>query len=128
VAFGGAGPLHACRLAELRDIPTVIVPPRPGVLSSWGLLDTDIRATFVRTVGTAHRRVAEGAAAVPALEVTWAELEAQARVWLASGQGPRQQMHFERAADLRYEHQGFELTGPLGEGPGAAGRRGAGVT
>src|SRR5262249_3318212 len=75
IAFGGAGPLHACRLAELLDIPTVVVPPRPGVLSTWGLLDTDIRATFVRTVGTAHRRVAEGAATVPALEATWAELE-----------------------------------------------------
>jgi len=124
VAFGGAGPLHACRLAELLDIPTVIVPPRPGVLSTWGLLDTDIRATFVRTVGTAHRRVAEGAAAVPALEVTWAELEAQARVWLASEQVPREQMHFERAADLRYEHQSFELTCPLGEGPVTAERLG----
>ena len=52
VAFGGAGPLHACRLAELLDIPTVIIPPRPGVLSTWGLLDTDIRSTFVRTAGT----------------------------------------------------------------------------
>src|SRR6185503_6944535 len=55
VAFGGAGPLHACRLAELLDIPAVIIPPRPGVLSTWGLLDTDIRATFVRTVGAAGR-------------------------------------------------------------------------
>jgi len=124
VAFGGAGPLHACRLAELLDIPTVIVPPRPGVLSTWGLLDTDIRATFVRTVGTAHRRVAEGTAAVLALEATWAELEAQARVWLASEQVPREQMRFERAADLRYEHQSFELTCPLGEGPVTAERLG----
>ena len=117
VAFGGAGPLHACRLAELLDIPTVIVPPRPGVLSTWGLLDTDIRTSFVRTVGTAHRRVADGAAAVPALEATWLELETQARVWLASEQVPREQMRFERAADLGYEHQSFELTCPLGEGP-----------
>jgi len=116
VAFGGAGPLHACRLAELLDIPTVIVPPRPGVLSTWGLLDTDIRASFVRTVANAYRRVADGAATVPALEATWAELEAQARVWLASEQVPREQMRFERAADLRYEHQSFELTCPLGEG------------
>jgi N-methylhydantoinase A len=124
VAFGGAGPLHACRLAELLDIPTVIVPPRPGVLSTWGLLDTDIRATFVRTVGTAHRRVAEGAAAVPALEATWAALEAQARVWLASEQVPQEHMRFERAADLRYEHQSFELTCPLDEGPVTAERLG----
>src|SRR5499433_368725 len=122
VAFGGAGPLHACRLAELLDIPTVIVPPRPGVLSTWGLLDTDIRASFVRTVGTAYRRVADGAATVPALEATWVGLEAQARVWLASEQVPREQMRFERAADLRYEHQSFELTCPLGEGPVTAER------
>src|SRR5262250_2060134 len=56
VAFGGAGPLHACRLAELLEIPAVVIPPRPGVLSTWGLLDTDIRATFVRTAGIAERR------------------------------------------------------------------------
>jgi len=122
VAFGGAGPLHACRLAELLDIPTVIVPARPGVLSTWGLLDTDIRTSFVRTVGTAHRRVADGAAAVPALEATWVELETQARVWLASEQVLREQMRFERAADLRYEHQSFELTCPLGERPVTAER------
>ena len=59
VAFGGAGPLHACRLAELLEIPTVIIPARPGVLSTWGLLDTDIRSTFVRTAGTGARRLAE---------------------------------------------------------------------
>jgi N-methylhydantoinase A len=117
VAFGGAGPLHACRLAELLEMPTVVVPARPGVLSAWGLLDTDIRATFVRTVGTAHRRMGEGAAAVPALEAVWAELEAQARVWLDGEQVPRDQMRFERAADLRYEHQSFELTCPLPSEP-----------
>jgi len=117
VAFGGAGPLHACRLAELLDIPMVVVPPRPGVLSTWGLLDTDIRATFVRTVGTAQRRMGDGGGGVPPLESAWGELEAQARVWLEGEQVPRDQMRFERAADLRYEHQSFELTCPLGEGP-----------
>ncbi len=116
VAFGGAGPLHACRLAELLGIPTVVVPPRPGVLSTWGMLDTDIRATFVRTVGTAERRVAEGDRAVATLEATWADLEAQARAWLDGERVPRDRQRFERAADLRYEHQSFELTCPLGEG------------
>jgi N-methylhydantoinase A len=117
VAFGGAGPLHACRLAELLEIPMVVVPPRPGVLSTWGLLDTDIRATFVRTVGTAQRGMGDGGGVVPPLESAWGELEAQARVWLEGEQVPREQMRFERAADLRYEHQSFELTCPLGEGP-----------
>jgi N-methylhydantoinase A len=121
VAFGGAGPLHACRLAELLDIPTVVIPPRPGVLSTWGLLDTDMRATFVRTVGTAERHLGEGRAAargvdVKALEATWGELEAQARAWLDTEEIPRDRQRFERSADLRYEHQSFELTCPLGEG------------
>lgn len=115
VAFGGAGPLHACRLAELLDIPTVIVPPRPGVLSAWGLLDTDIRTTFVRTAGPAARRTAIDASTTT-LETAWVELEGQARAWLDAERVPRERQRFERAADLRYEHQSFELTCPLGEG------------
>jgi N-methylhydantoinase A len=117
VAFGGAGPLHACRLAELLDIPTVVIPPRPGVLSTWGLLDTDIRATFVRTVGTAERRPAAADGTVAALETTWRQLEAQAQAWLDGEQVPRDRQRFERAADLRYEHQSFELTCALVEVP-----------
>jgi N-methylhydantoinase A len=117
VAFGGAGPLHACRLAELLDIPTVVIPPRPGVLSTWGLLDTDIRATFVRTVGVAERRLADAGGAVSELEAAWVGLERQAQAWLAGEQVPRERQRFERAADLRYEHQSFELTCPIGEGP-----------
>lgn len=38
VAYGGAGPMHACGVAELLGIETVIVPPLPGVFSAWGLL------------------------------------------------------------------------------------------
>ena len=114
VAFGGAGPLHACRLAELLEIPAVVVPPRPGVLSTWGLLDTDIRATFVRTAGIAERRASS--ADVPRLEAVWSELTSEARAWLDGEQVPRDRQRFERGADLRYEHQSFELTCPLGEG------------
>jgi N-methylhydantoinase A len=115
VAFGGAGPLHACRLAELLEMPTVIVPPRPGVLSTWGLLDTDIRATFVRTVAAA-RRATDGTADLPGLEATWVELLAEAQRWLDAEEVPRDRQRFERAADLRYEHQSFELTCPAGTG------------
>jgi N-methylhydantoinase A len=110
VAFGGAGPLHACRLAELLDIPAVIIPPRPGVLSTSGLLDTDIRSTFVRTIGAAERHAVSSRAAAPALETVWRDLEAHARAWLDGEQVPRERQRFERSADLRYEHQSFELT------------------
>jgi N-methylhydantoinase A len=86
------------------------------VLSTWGLLDTDIRATFVRTVGTAEREVTPSGREVSALEAVWAELEAEARAWLDRERVPRDRQRFERAADLRYEHQSFELTCSLGQG------------
>jgi N-methylhydantoinase A len=62
---------------------------------------------------------------VAALEAAWGELEAQARSWLDAEQVPRDRQRFERAADLRYEHQSFELTCPLGEGPFTPARLGA---
>src|SRR5256885_1410138 len=49
VAFGGAGPLHANALARELGIPTVLVPPNPGIASPVGMLMTDIRHEFVTT-------------------------------------------------------------------------------
>jgi N-methylhydantoinase A len=115
IAFGGAGPLHACRLAELLEIPSIVIAPRPGVLSTWGLLDTDIRATFVRTVGVSSRAAAS--ADVTALDAAWRELTLQAKAWLDGERVPPDRQRFEQSADLRYEHQSFELTCPALAGP-----------
>ena len=49
VAFGGAGPLHAARLARELEIPRVLVPRHPGILCAMGLLLTDLRADFAAT-------------------------------------------------------------------------------
>ena len=49
VAFGGAGPLHACTLAETLGLPAVIVPARAGVLSAAGILTADEQRHLVRT-------------------------------------------------------------------------------
>src|SRR3954454_2921681 len=49
VAFGGAGPLQACALAEALDMPAVIVPPRAGVLSAVGILGAPRAETLVRS-------------------------------------------------------------------------------
>ena len=49
VAFGGAGPLHACALAEELGMTTVLVPAAAGVLSALGLVAADERRDFVRT-------------------------------------------------------------------------------
>ena len=48
VAFGGAGPLHACELAEALGIDTVIVPARAGVLSAVGILTAPVQRDLVR--------------------------------------------------------------------------------
>ena len=50
VAFGGAGPLHACSLAEQLDIETVLVPEAAGVLSALGLVASDERRDHVRSI------------------------------------------------------------------------------
>jgi N-methylhydantoinase A len=52
VAFGGAGPLHATALADELGIETVICPPIPGAFSALGLVGTDLRRDYVRTVYT----------------------------------------------------------------------------
>jgi N-methylhydantoinase A len=49
VAFGGAGPLHACALAEELGIESVLVPEAAGVLSALGLVAADERRDFVRS-------------------------------------------------------------------------------
>lgn len=51
VAFGGAGPLHACELAELLGMTTVIVPPRAGALSAVGILGAPRQVDLVRSWG-----------------------------------------------------------------------------
>src|SRR5205085_6751571 len=50
LAFGGAGPLHACDLGEALRIPRVIVPPHPGVLSAFGMVVADVTRDYVAPV------------------------------------------------------------------------------
>jgi N-methylhydantoinase A len=50
VAFGGAGGLHACALAEALSIPHVIVPALPGALSALGILASDVVKDYSRTI------------------------------------------------------------------------------
>jgi N-methylhydantoinase A len=112
LACGGAGPLHAGRLAALLDLPTVIIPRHSGVLSTLGMLSSDIRNDYVRT--TLQR---PPAFALHTLNTAFDELEAQARLWLTEeGVAPPDQ-HLERSADLRYTNQGYEITVPVPEGP-----------
>ena len=71
LAFGGAGPLHACALAQSLGIRQVLIPAAPGALSALGILDADLRREFSRTV-----MLAPGS---PQISRDLRELEAEAR-------------------------------------------------
>ena len=106
VAFGGAGGLHACELAEALAIPTVMIPARPGALSALGILVSDVVKDFSRTLLWPLRE------RVPwtelALEVR--KLEAAARRAFAEERWrSRESVRLEKSLDLRYRGQGYEL-------------------
>ena len=111
VAFGGAGPLHACSLADLLGIETIVVPPTPGVLSTFGLLFTDLKNDYVQTyVGSG------GDADVETIAKSFESMEQQARDWLAEEGVAADAGVLARSADLRYEHQGWEITVDVPDG------------
>ena len=98
VAFGGAGGLHACALAEELGMRTVLVPRAGGVLSALGLAISDVRRDYSHTLLGALDEL-EG----EAVESAFAELEERAREDLDDPA-------LRRRADLRYRRQAFELT------------------
>jgi N-methylhydantoinase A len=109
VAFGGAGGLHACELADALAIPTVIIPARPGALSAFGILVSDVVKDFSRTLlwRLADRFPrAELQSEFRKLEQA-AQKEFRAERW-------RGALHYERSLDLRYIGQGYELNIPAG--------------
>jgi N-methylhydantoinase A len=108
VAFGGAGGLHACALAEALSIPFVIVPAFPGALSALGILASDVVKDYSRTV---FWRVS-GKVPTAGLNREFAALEKNAardfkhEAWQGSPL-------YTRSVDLRYRGQGYELNLPL---------------
>jgi len=111
MAFGGAGPLHAARLAQLLDMKNIIVPLTPGTLCALGLLLTDLRADF------AISRVAPlDGEAITELEKGFASLEAQAADWFDRDNIGAERRLLARSADLRYLGQNYELTVPVPAG------------
>ena len=103
VAFGGAGPLHASRLARTLGIPRVIVPVGAGVGSAIGLLTADAKIDV-----TATRIMAVAAGAEGAIGAVFAELERRASADLAR-LGSGRTVRWRRGAYMRYAGQGYEL-------------------
>jgi N-methylhydantoinase A len=103
VAFGGAGAMHACDLAQAMRIPKVIVPSCPGALSALGILISDVVKDHSRTV---LLRVRE----LPARELDrlYAELQRNISMELQK-ENWKGRVVFEPSCDIRYRGQGYEL-------------------
>ena len=104
LAYGGAGPTHACFLAEELAIRRIAVPPSPGTFCAWGSLLADFRLDWAQTI---HRPAAE----MPLAELSawYAEREAQGRELLAAERATLDGIHALRSADMRYRGQGHNL-------------------
>jgi N-methylhydantoinase A len=111
VAFGGAGPLQAGRLAGLLGLRDTLIPANPGVLSAFGLEAVDIRNDYVQT-----RVQRDDELDLSILAESFERLEAQSRASLERQAVPADQMRFSRSADLRYFGQAFEVRVPAPAG------------
>ena len=114
VAFGGAGPLHAARLARELEIPRILVPRHPGILCALGLLLSDLRTDYART-----RLLPVDDGALPAMAETFAELTRRATEWFDREGIAQDARSIRRTVDMRYAGQNYELpvawpAGPLG--------------
>jgi N-methylhydantoinase A len=105
LAFGGAAGLHVTDVARRLEITRVILPRIASVLSAWGMLATDLRYELVRS----HVGDLRGVKA-PVLRRLFARMEAAARKRLGHFGGP---VRIQRAMDMRYGEQVFEITVPL---------------
>lgn len=112
VAFGGAGPLHAARLARELEMKRIIVPRNPGIGCALGLLLTDLRANFATT-----RLATLGEGLVADMTGIFAGLEAQAEHWFAEEKVATADRRLRRTADLRYHGQNYELAVDVPDGP-----------
>jgi N-methylhydantoinase A len=102
LAFGGAGPVHACHVAELLESTTVIYPPLASVLSAFGTLVTPVRFDLAR--GTAGGIDWEQAGK------TYAEMASEAGIALEAAGCAPDEIDYIYGADMRYTGQQNEVT------------------
>jgi N-methylhydantoinase A len=109
-SFGGAGGMHAAYLARLLNMPRVLVPANPGILSALGMLMADVIKDYSHTVMLQ-------AGAVDAADIArhFEPLEERGRRELAAEGVAEQAVELERYLDMRYEGQSFEILTPFEE-------------
>jgi len=114
-SFGGAGPMHACFIAEALSIPRVVVPNYAGVASAFGAtamdLRQDVEAFFYAPVQEVD---------LERLNALFVDLEARARSLLGEDGVVADRMEFSRTAQMRYVGQTYEVETPIPSEPTTA--------
>jgi N-methylhydantoinase A len=105
IAYGGAGPLHATAVAREIGIRKVIIPRAPGHFSAFGMLFSDLRYDFVRTLF-----VSLDGMEFDAFESTFGELEQEGRTAIAASAISPREVTVQRALDMRYVGQEHSVT------------------
>ena len=110
IAYGGAGPLHAGAIAREIGMGHIIVPRAPGHFCAFGMLHSDLRYDFVRTMFHRLENVP-----FEEIERAFGELVAQGRGALAASRVPPASVTLAYSADMRYVGQEHPVTVPLDE-------------
>jgi N-methylhydantoinase A/oxoprolinase/acetone carboxylase beta subunit len=108
VAFGGAGPMHACSLAKELGIKKIIIPYLPGAYSAYGILVSDIRSDLSKSI---LKPLEE---AIKLMEGTFSELKDMALEDLKKQGISEGKTKFLFSLDLRYHGQSYEINVDLG--------------
>lgn len=108
VASGGAGGLHAATLGRELGIKETIVPRAPGQFSAWGMLLTDLRRDYVRTLVRPFEAAAAGT-----VDDAFATMADRAREAFAAEDVSADDINIERSVDLRYDGQEHTVQTPI---------------
>lgn len=115
MGFGGAGPLHAVALGEMIQAKAVISPLQPGITAAMGLLVTDLKYEYTRSVLQTLDN-ADDAALAKINEIA-DDLIAEANAQLEDDKIPKSARHFQKIMECRYLGQGFELRADMPDAP-----------
>lgn len=111
VAFGGAGPVHACLTAEELNIDTILVPEMPGTFSAWGMLQSDIRQDAVRTMKSNLDKIS-----LDKINDIYDEMAAEVSSLLIKQEIGTDQAEYIKTVDMRYLGQEYTVRVSFAEG------------
>ncbi|MEM6482382.1 MAG: hydantoinase/oxoprolinase family protein [Pseudomonadota bacterium] len=103
IAFGGNGPLHACRLARAAGVGRIVIPPNPGVGSALGFLYAPVSFETVRSYYSMLRSLD-----FKAVNAMLDDMEDEARMIVRQG-ASEAELALSRSAFMRYHGQGHEI-------------------